>query len=79
LKLLGHEAKISRAFWCDLNRKIVTCSDDATVRLWDVETGKELLKSKEHRDGINNMSMYHDRSMFITASKDQTAKVSAVY
>lgn len=73
--LRGHTAKISRAEWTSLNEKILTASDDGTVRLWDVETQQEISRSEAHEGGINNLKMFRDKSMFITSSKDKTSKV----
>jgi translation initiation factor 3 subunit I len=71
----GHSLKIHRAVWGALNTTIISASDDATVRLWDVETGKEIAKAADHSKGINNMSFSKDKTMFITSSKDNTARL----
>lgn len=43
--------------------------------LYDFQTGKKLHTTKEHENLINDMQMSKDSSMFITASKDHTAKL----
>lgn len=37
--ILGHASKIGRAVWGPLNKRIFSASDDATLRVWDPETG----------------------------------------
>lgn len=75
---LGHEQKVNRAFWGNLNQTIISASDDGTVRVWDVESGKEIGRAHDHQKGINNLSFSKDMSMFVTASKDNTARVGLV-
>ena len=36
-EMLGHEAKITQAYWGPLNETIMSCSDDGTVRVWNPE------------------------------------------
>jgi translation initiation factor 3 subunit I len=74
-KISGHELKVNRAIWGDLNRTIVSASDDGTVRLWDVETGAEIGRASHHQKEVTNMSMSKDGTMLITSSKDHTARL----
>lgn len=73
--LKGHTEKICRAAWGNLNETIVTASDDATVRLWDAETQKEIARNEDHTQGLNSLNFSLDRSMLITSSKDQTSRL----
>lgn len=75
LTLSGHTEKISRALWGNLNQTILSCSDDCSVKLWDVETGTSVVSVSDHRKGINNMSLSQDKTMLITASKDHTVRL----
>ena len=45
----GHSGRITRAVWGQLNRTLISAGEDGTVRLWDVETGKQLAESSEHK------------------------------
>lgn len=41
--LVGHEQTVFRAIYGPDGRQLATVSGDMTVRLWDLDTGKELL------------------------------------
>jgi translation initiation factor 3 subunit I len=71
----GHQGNINEALWGSLNQTIISAGDDGTVRLWDVETGKEVLKVHDHKKAIRSLQFSKDRSMVITASSDHTAKL----
>jgi len=69
------KAKINSALWGSLNRTIISCDDNGSVRLWDVEAHKLLKQATEHKKAIATMQFSKDRTMFITASHDHTAKL----
>ncbi|MBW00948.1 Eukaryotic translation initiation factor 3 subunit I, partial [Eschrichtius robustus] len=81
---MGHTG----AVWCvdaDWDTKhVLTGSADNSCRLWDCETGIEpgplasgevLVTVKEHSRQINDIQLSRDMTMFVTASKDNTAKL----
>ena len=47
--------------------------NDKAATIWDVETGKLLLKLNGHKHGIASMNFSHDGSKIVTASYDSTA------
>jgi len=63
------------ALWGPLNQTIITASDDGYIRIWNVETGEVIRKIQAHKRQINNIQYSKDRTMIITASSDQTAKL----
>ncbi|OCL03364.1 F-box/WD repeat-containing protein pof1 [Glonium stellatum] len=52
---------------------LATGSYDATVKIWDIETGKELRTLKGHTAGIR--CLHFDDTRLLTGSIDQTIKV----
>lgn len=68
-------SKVTSAVWGPLDKTIVTGHEDGTITKWDAETGKKLASCKEHSLAINDIQYNNDQTMFITASKDYTAKL----
>jgi len=67
--------KQNAALWGSLNQTILSAGDDGFVRVWDVETGKQITKVLAHKKAINNIQFSKDHTMFITASSDFSAKL----
>ena len=52
---------------------------DGSIRIWDPQDEKEICRSDPndgHKKKINDMQLSKDRTMIITSSSDQTAKVT---
>lgn len=75
LEITGHTGKINRALWGALNRTIISCSDDKTIRIWDPTTGEQLEKVEEHRDKVVDIQFSWDGTFLISASKDGSARL----
>lgn len=67
--------RINEALWGALNQTVISASEDGSLRLWDVETGKEVAKAHDHKKSINSLQFSRDGTMVITASSDHTAKL----
>lgn len=67
-------SKITSMLWF-LDDTIITGHENGLVSSYDMRMGKELVSAKDHTLGIKDMQMSRDGTMFITASKDTTAKL----
>jgi translation initiation factor 3 subunit I len=74
-EFVGHTGRITRAVWGQLNRTLISTGEDGTIRLWDVETGKQLAESAEHKKQVNDLTLSADGTHFVTGSSDKTAKL----
>jgi translation initiation factor 3 subunit I len=69
------KGRITRVFWADFNRSLITSHDYGMLRRWDVETGKLLLEAQVHDDAIQDLQIAGDGIQGITASLDKSAKL----
>jgi len=53
----------------------VTASDDKTLKVWDLETGRELRTLEGHSSKVNGVAATRDGRRAISASNDKTLKV----
>jgi len=67
--------KITAALWGPLDQYVITGHENGDLCQWDAKTGDKLLSVHEHSKSINDIQMYKDMTMFITASKDTSAKL----
>ncbi|KAF8299285.1 WD40 repeat-like protein [Clavulina sp. PMI_390] len=79
-----HGAKPTVVAFAEEGECVVSGHEDGRIVLWDTMltddeytdlAAEELESAKVHTDTINDMQMSPDRSYFITASKDKTAKL----
>jgi len=71
------ESKATVAAWSYLNKFIITGHDDGTVSQYDGKTGELIQDTQAHEPNmqITDIQMAPDRTYFLTASKDKSAKV----
>ncbi|KAF5306048.1 hypothetical protein FQR65_LT18613 [Abscondita terminalis] len=75
LKIPVSESRVTSLLWGALDETLLTGHENGEITQWDLQTGKKLNSTKEHDKIINDMQMSKDSTMFITASKDHTAKL----
>ncbi|CAB0042322.1 unnamed protein product [Trichogramma brassicae] len=78
------ESRITSLLWGALDETIITGHENGTIAIWDSRTGKKLNYADGHsvpgnerqtNCAINDMQFNKDGTMFVTASKDHTAKL----
>jgi len=69
----GSKATIARFGY--LNKYIIVGHDDGSISKWQVESAEMLTKVKPHTAQIQDLQFSKEMDMFITASKDFTAKL----
>jgi translation initiation factor 3 subunit I len=67
--------KLRVALWTGDDARIITGGEDGFVRVWDVETGTQLSKIAAHKKSVQNLTLSHDKTMLVSASTDQSAKL----
>jgi WD40 repeat protein len=56
-------------------RRVLAAHSDRTVRIWDADSGKEILILRGHTDRVNCAVFSPDGSRVLTASDDRTARI----
>jgi coronin-1B/1C/6 len=70
--LEGHQKKLSIVRWHPTaNNVLGTLSHDNTIKIWDVEKGKEIAGNMEHPDFPISMEWNEDGSLLATSCKDK--------
>lgn len=67
--------KIYTALWGGLNLNILSAGEDGKIRKWNSETGQLEQTVVAHGKPIKEIQYSKDKTMFITASVDHTAKL----
>ncbi|HYT91517.1 MAG TPA: protein kinase [Gemmataceae bacterium] len=71
----GHTDAVPAVAFSADGRRAVSGSNDATVRLWDLATGKELRRFEGHTDPVTSVALSADGRRALSASKDGTARL----
>ncbi|XP_058463603.1 eukaryotic translation initiation factor 3 subunit I [Malaya genurostris] len=72
---MQQQSKITSMLWGALDETVITGHENGSMRIWDLRAGKELVSINDHTNVINDMQMSNDGTMFVSASKDNTAKL----
>ncbi|HEX8702299.1 MAG TPA: AAA family ATPase, partial [Myxococcaceae bacterium] len=71
----GHASSVAGCALTPDGRRVVSASRDRTLKLWDLETGKELATLEGHGDAVSGCAVTPDRRHVVSASRDRTLKV----
>ena len=73
--LAGHYFRILGLAVSPERRRAISASNDTTLKVWDVDTGQELLTLTGHSAQVNGVAVSPDEGWAISASSDITLKV----
>jgi len=73
--LQGHSGSVYSVALTGDGRRAVSASDDEALKVWDVETGRELRTLQGHTDSVNGVALSGDGRQAISASSDYTLRV----
>jgi WD40 repeat protein len=72
--LKGHEDGVPFVRFAD-ERTLISASDDATLRVWDLEKGTERARIPAHQSLINAFALTRDRRFLVSVSSDRQIRV----
>jgi RNA polymerase sigma factor (sigma-70 family) len=73
--LQGHTDRIERIEFSPDGRHLLSCGMDATIRLWDLHTGREVRRFEGHEDRVECVNFSADGRRFLSASWDWTIRL----
>jgi WD40 repeat protein len=73
--LKGHTGEVTSAQFSPDSRRLVTLSQDRTLRVSDVETGKELAVLKGHEAAVKCAAFDSSGEFVVSGSEDRTARL----
>jgi WD40 repeat protein len=72
---LEHNAGVNRVRFSRDGRRLLTASDDGTVRLWSVPSGRSLAVLRGHTDEVFDADLSPDGRFIVSASRDDTVRL----
>lgn len=73
--LEGHTSLVSSVALSHDGRRLVSGSDDKTVRVWDAETGALQRTLEGHTGSVGSVALSHDGQRLASGSYDKTVRV----
>ncbi|XP_060551694.1 lissencephaly-1 homolog [Ruditapes philippinarum] len=73
--LSGHRSPVTRVIFHPTFSVMVSASEDATIRVWDYETGDYERTLKGHTDSVQDVSFDHTGKYLVSCSADMTIKL----
>ena len=74
-RTLGHAFNVESIRFSPDSKRVVTASYDRTAVIWDVLTGKPLVRLRGHEGAVESACFSPDGKRVVTASHDRTARI----
>jgi WD40 repeat protein len=74
----GHEDKVRSIAYSPDGKTLASGSEDMTIRLWDVSTGKQIAVLKGHTGDIHGVSFAPDGLTLASGGSDKTIRLWAL-
>jgi WD40 repeat protein len=74
-KIDGHTSSVTQAVFSRDGTRILSASDDGTVRLWDSATGKQLRLFRGHEGYVKSVALSPDGKQALSGGSDATVRL----
>ena len=75
MTLRGHDDFVGSIAFSPDGKRIVSGSDDNTIKVWDAETGDELMTLRGHKESVKSVAFSPDGKRIVSGSDDKTIKI----
>jgi WD40 repeat protein len=72
---IGHSAPVTSVDFSPSGRYVVSGSQDHTIKLWDVATGREIRTFKGHSDAVSSVKFLPDGRHIVSSSWDKSLRL----
>ncbi|MCL4130126.1 UNVERIFIED_CONTAM: hypothetical protein GTU68_065179 [Idotea baltica] len=73
--LSGHRAPVTKVIFHPVYSILVSASEDATIKVWDFETGDYEKTLKGHTDSVQDIAFDHTGKLLVSCSADMSVKL----
>ena len=73
---VGHTDIVKSVAFSPDNKVLASGSEDKTIILWDVETGKQVNSLSKHAGSVNQVTFGRDGSLLVSASADASVMIT---
>jgi platelet-activating factor acetylhydrolase IB subunit alpha len=74
-ELVGHRAPITKVTFHPTYSLVLSCSEDATIKVWDYETGDFERTIKGHTDSVQDIAFDHTGKVLASCSADMSIRL----
>ncbi|HLL03000.1 MAG TPA: pentapeptide repeat-containing protein [Myxococcaceae bacterium] len=71
----GHAGSVNAGAWDAEGRRLASCGYDGTVRVWDVETGREQAQLRGHHGGVMSVAWDAEGRRLASCGNDGTVRL----
>jgi WD40 repeat protein len=73
--LQGHTTIVKRIIFLPDGKRVLSCSNDKTIRLWDIASGQELRKFTGHTGLVSRIALSPDGKQVVSASTSDGLRI----
>src|SRR5205807_10511606 len=75
LVLTGHTGEVWRVCVSADGKRVLTSSEDKTLRLWDTRTGQQLRVFEDHTSSFRSAALSQDGKRVLSGSEDKSVRL----